>query len=132
MADNPDKWTLVSGAPISDFAELQFAWRVVRTVRSNAIVISKDCATVGIGSGQVNRLDAARLATTRAGMRAQGSFAASDAFFPFPDGVQVLIDAGITALVQPGGSVRDEEVISLAQSAGITMYLTGTRHFSHN
>jgi phosphoribosylaminoimidazolecarboxamide formyltransferase / IMP cyclohydrolase len=132
LADNPDQWTLVSGAPISDFAELQFAWRVVRSVRSNAIVISKDCATVGIGSGQVNRLDAARLATTRAGMRAQGSFAASDAFFPFPDGVQVLIDAGITALVQPGGSVRDEEVISLAQSAGITMYLTGTRHFSHN
>jgi phosphoribosylaminoimidazolecarboxamide formyltransferase/IMP cyclohydrolase len=100
-------------------------------VKSNAILLAKDGATVGVGMGQVNRVDSARLAVSRAGDRAAGSVAASDAFFPFPDGLQVLIDAGVTAVVQPGGSVRDEEVIAAAKASGITMYLTGTRHFFH-
>ena len=81
--------------------------------------------------GQVNRVDSARLAVTRAGERATGSVAASDAFFPFPDGPQVLLDAGVRAIVQPGGSVRDDEVIAAAEAAGVTMYFTGTRHFFH-
>ncbi|GFJ89682.1 hypothetical protein Prum_033240 [Phytohabitans rumicis] len=108
-----------------------FAWRAVRAVKSNAILLAHDGATVGVGMGQVNRVDSARLAVTRAGERAAGSVAASDAFFPFADGLQVLIDAGVRAIVQPGGSVRDEEVIAAAQAAGVTMYLTGTRHFFH-
>ncbi|NBU31179.1 MAG: bifunctional phosphoribosylaminoimidazolecarboxamide formyltransferase/inosine monophosphate cyclohydrolase, partial [Actinobacteria bacterium] len=111
---------------------LQFAWNACRAVKSNAILLAKNQASVGIGMGQVNRVDSARLAVARAGVdRAQGSVAASDAFFPFADGLQVLLDAGIRAVVQPGGSKRDEEVIAAAQAAGVTMYLTGTRHFSH-
>ena len=90
-----------------------------------------DRATVGVGMGQVNRVDAARLAVTRAGERAAGAVAASDAFFPFADGLQVLLEAGVRAVVQPGGSVRDEEVISAAVAAGVPLYLTGTRHFAH-
>ena len=132
LGDDPKTWTLVSGQPMSDLEQLHFAWRAVRAVRSNAIVISQDLATVGIGSGQVNRMDAAQIAVMRAGNRAKGACAASDAFFPFADGLQILIDAGVKAVVQPGGSVRDDEVIEIARSAGITMYLTGTRHFSHN
>ena len=112
-------------------ADLVFAWRACRAVKSNAILLAHDGATVGVGMGQVNRVDSARLAVTRAGERAAGSVAASDAFFPFADGLQVLIDAGVRAVVQPGGSVRDEEVIAAAAAAGVTMYLTGTRHFSH-
>ena len=88
-------------------------------------------ASVGIGMGQVNRVDSARLAVSRAGDRVEGSVAASDAFFPFADGLQILIDAGVSAVVQPGGSVRDEEVIAAAKAAGIAMFFTGTRHFSH-
>lgn len=130
--DLPEHWKLVSGAPLINFDDALFAWKISQSVRSNAIVIAKQQATVGIGSGQVNRVDAARLATTRAGQRANGSVAASDAFFPFADGLQILIDAGVSAVIQPGGSVRDDEVIALAQSAGITMYFTGIRHFSHN
>jgi len=104
----------------------------VRAVKSNAILLARDGASVGIGMGQVNRVDSCGLAVSRAGEeRAQGSVAASDAFFPFPDGPQILIDAGVKAIVQPGGSVRDEEVIAAAQAAGITMYFTGTRHFFH-
>ncbi len=99
-------------------------------MKSNAILLAKGGATVGVGMGQVNRVDSARLSVARAGERATGSAAASDAFFPFPDGLQVLIDAGVAAVVQPGGSVRDEEVIAAATAAGITMYLTGTRHFT--
>ena len=112
-------------------ADLQFAWRAVRAVKSNAILLAKDGAAVGIGMGQVNRVDSAKLAIDRAGDRATGSVAASDAFFPFADGLQILIDGGIAAVVQPGGSVRDEEVIAAANSAGIAMFFTGTRHFSH-
>jgi len=131
--DDPDLWKLVAGQPLPDdvLADLAFAWRAVRAVKSNAIVLARGGATVGVGMGQVNRVDSARLAVARAGDRAAGSVAASDAFFPFADGLQVLLDAGVTAVVQPGGSVRDEEVIAAATAAGITMYLTGTRHFAH-
>jgi phosphoribosylaminoimidazolecarboxamide formyltransferase/IMP cyclohydrolase len=131
--DDPTSWTLATGEPL-DAAELDnlvFAWRSVRAVRSNAILLAHDKATVGVGMGQVNRVDAARLAVTRAGERAAGSVAASDAFFPFADGLQVLVDAGVRAVVQPGGSVRDEEVVAAAAAAGVAMYLTGTRHFAH-
>jgi phosphoribosylaminoimidazolecarboxamide formyltransferase/IMP cyclohydrolase len=103
----------------------------VRAVKSNAILLARDGATVGVGMGQVNRVDSCRLAVARAGDRVSGSVAASDAFFPFPDGVEVLLAAGIRAIVQPGGSVRDDVVIAAAASAGATMYLTGVRHFSH-
>jgi len=131
--DSPTNWKQVSGEPVSEsvIKELEFAWRSVRAVKSNAIVLSRNGASVGIGMGQVNRVDSARLAVTRAGDRVKGSVAASDAFFPFADGLQILIDAGISAVVQPGGSVRDEEVIAAAQNAGVAMFFTGTRHFSH-
>ena len=126
-------WELVSGerpAP-DEMQNLIFAWKSCRAVKSNAIVLAKGSATVGIGMGQVNRVDSCRLAVERAGDRAAGSVAASDAFFPFADGPQVLIDAGISAIVQPGGSVRDAEVIEAARDAGITMFFTGERHFFH-
>jgi len=101
-------------------------------VKSNAILLAKDGASVGVGMGQVNRVDSARLAVSRSGTRAHGSVAASDAFFPFADGLQILIDAGVSAVVQPGGSVRDEEVIAAAAAKGIAMFFTGVRHFSHS
>ncbi len=126
-------WTLVSGSPASEavLRDLEFAWRACRSVKSNAILLAKDLAAVGIGMGQVNRLDSCRLAVSRAGDRVTGSIAASDAFFPFADGLQVLLDAGVRAVVQPGGSVRDEEVIAAAVAAGVTMYFTAERHFFH-
>ncbi|EJF46623.1 AICARFT/IMPCHase bienzyme [Schaalia georgiae F0490] len=166
--DSPQNWTLVAGAPADaeTLADLEFAWRSVRAVRSNAILLAKDGASVGVGMGQVNRVDSCRLAVERANTlgarstgdaaadavadvdsaggaragdvvsaaperRSVGAVAASDAFFPFADGLQVLIDAGVKAVVQPGGSVRDQESIDAANAAGITMYLTGTRHFAH-
>lgn len=131
--DDPASWTLASGEalPDAELADLAFAWRACRSVKSNAILLARDGASVGVGMGQVNRVDSCKLAVTRAGDRAKGSFAASDAFFPFPDGPQILIDAGVRAIVQPGGSVRDNEVIEAATAAGVTMYLTGTRHFFH-
>lgn len=166
--DDPANWTLVAGeaADAATLADLEFAWRTVRAVRSNAILLVKDEASVGVGMGQVNRVDSCKLAVERAntlggrstgdaakdagtdiqsagGARAEdilgaeteqrsiGAVAASDAFFPFADGLQVLIDAGVKAVVQPGGSVRDEESIEAAKAAGITMYMTGTRHFAH-
>ncbi len=131
--DDPTGWTLAAGAalPAADLVDLSFAWRACRAVKSNAIVLAASGATVGVGMGQVNRVDSARLAVARAGERAPGSVAASDAFFPFADGLQVLIDGGVRAVVQPGGSVRDEEVVAAAEAAGITMYFTGTRHFAH-
>ena len=101
-------------------------------MKSNAILLAKDGAAVGIGMGQVNRVDSCRLAVSRAGEeRARGSVAASDAFFPFADGLQVLVDAGVRAVASPGGSVRDAEVIAAAEAAGVTLYHTGTRHFFH-
>jgi phosphoribosylaminoimidazolecarboxamide formyltransferase/IMP cyclohydrolase len=131
--DDPANWTLACGPALAsaELAELEFAWRAVRTVKSNAILLAKNRATVGVGMGQVNRVDSARLAVARAAERAAGSYAASDAFFPFPDGLQVLIDAGVRAVVQPGGSIRDAEVTAAAEAAGLTMYFTGTRHFAH-
>ncbi|UOV99735.1 bifunctional phosphoribosylaminoimidazolecarboxamide formyltransferase/IMP cyclohydrolase [Agrococcus sp. SCSIO52902] len=126
-------WRRVSGPHVPDavLTDLEFAWRAVRSVKSNAILLASGGASVGVGMGQVNRVDSCRLAVTRAGERAAGSVAASDAFFPFADGLQILLDAGVTAVVQPGGSVRDEEVIAAANAAGITMYFTGERHFAH-
>jgi phosphoribosylaminoimidazolecarboxamide formyltransferase / IMP cyclohydrolase len=131
--DAPVRWKQVSGEAVDmqTMKDLEFAWRSVRSVKSNAILLAKSTASVGIGMGQVNRVDSARLAVSRAGDRVKGSVAASDAFFPFADGLQILIDAGVMAVVQPGGSVRDEEVIAAAQTAGIAMFFTGTRHFSH-
>ena len=126
-------WTQVSGEPVSAevLQDLQFAWRAVRAVKSNAILLAHEGASVGVGMGQVNRVDSARLAVARAGERARGAVASSDAFFPFADGLQILIDAGVKAVVQPGGSVRDEEVIAAAKAGGIAMFFTGVRHFSH-
>jgi phosphoribosylaminoimidazolecarboxamide formyltransferase/IMP cyclohydrolase len=126
-------WTLVSGlkADPQTRADLEFAWRAVRSVKSNAILLAQDGASVGIGMGQVNRLDSCELAVSRAGSRVKGSVAASDAFFPFADGLEVLTRAGVKAVVQPGGSVKDEDVIRAATDAGITMYFTGERHFFH-
>ncbi|MCP9209072.1 bifunctional phosphoribosylaminoimidazolecarboxamide formyltransferase/IMP cyclohydrolase [Streptomyces cucumeris] len=132
--DDPAHWTLATGAALDadGLAELSFAWRACRAVKSNAILLSKEGATVGVGMGQVNRVDSAKLAVERAGEeRARGAYAASDAFFPFPDGFEVLARAGVRAVVQPGGSVRDEQVVEAAAKAGVTMYFTGTRHFFH-
>ncbi|PWI10954.1 bifunctional phosphoribosylaminoimidazolecarboxamide formyltransferase/inosine monophosphate cyclohydrolase [Streptomyces sp. NWU339] len=132
--DDPATWTLASGEALSEaeLAELAFAWRACRAVKSNAILLAKDGASVGVGMGQVNRVDSAKLAVERAGSeRAQGAYAASDAFFPFPDGLEILTEAGVKAVVQPGGSVRDEQVVEAAKKAGVTMYFTGTRHFFH-
>ncbi|MET7473144.1 bifunctional phosphoribosylaminoimidazolecarboxamide formyltransferase/IMP cyclohydrolase [Streptomyces sp. NPDC005648] len=132
--DDPANWTLATGEALSpaELAELAFAWKACRAVKSNAILLAKDGASVGVGMGQVNRVDSAKLAVERAGAeRAQGSYAASDAFFPFPDGLEVLLEAGVKAVVQPGGSVRDELVVEAAKKAGVTMYFTGTRHFFH-
>ncbi|HZQ32675.1 MAG TPA: bifunctional phosphoribosylaminoimidazolecarboxamide formyltransferase/IMP cyclohydrolase [Mycobacterium sp.] len=131
--DNPANWTLAAGEPAdpNTLADLTFAWRSCRAVKSNAIVVAAGGATVGIGMGQVNRVDAARLAVERGGERVRGAVAASDAFFPFPDGLETLADAGVKAIVHPGGSVRDEIVTEAAAKAGVTLYLTGARHFAH-
>ncbi|MGA8211585.1 MAG: bifunctional phosphoribosylaminoimidazolecarboxamide formyltransferase/IMP cyclohydrolase [Nocardioidaceae bacterium] len=131
--DDPATWTLATGKPASEqqLADLAFAWTACRAVKSNAILLAADGASVGVGMGQVNRVDSCRLAVERAGERAAGSVAASDAFFPFADGPQLLVEAGVTAIVQPGGSVRDAEVVAALEQAGVTMYLTGTRHFFH-
>jgi phosphoribosylaminoimidazolecarboxamide formyltransferase / IMP cyclohydrolase len=126
-------WELKTGTPVDAdvLADLEFAWRACRGVKSNAILLAAGLASVGIGMGQVNRVDSCRLAVARAGERAIGSVAASDAFFPFADGLQILADAGVRAIVEPGGSVRDEEVIDAARAAGIPLYFTGVRHFYH-
>ena len=131
--DDPSSWELKAGPAASEetLADLAFAWRACRSVKSNAILLASGGATVGVGMGQVNRVDSARLAVARAGDRAAGAVAASDAFFPFADGLQVLADAGVRAIVEPGGSVRDAEVIEAAEKAGVTLYFTGTRHFFH-
>lgn len=139
FGDNPQNWTLVSGeaADTDTLRDLEFAWHSLRCVKSNAILLAHDNATVGIGMGQVNRVDSCHLAVERANTlsdgveRARGAVAASDAFFPFADGPQILIDAGVRAIVQPGGSIRDVEVFEAARAAGVTMYTTGTRHFFH-
>ncbi len=131
--DDVATWTLATGEAASTevLDDLAFAWRACRAVKSNAILLASGGASVGVGMGQVNRVDSCRLAVERAGERSRGAVAASDAFFPFADGPQILIDAGVTAIVQPGGSVRDNEVIEAAEKAGVTMYFTGARHFFH-
>ncbi|UKJ64109.1 bifunctional phosphoribosylaminoimidazolecarboxamide formyltransferase/IMP cyclohydrolase [Cellulosimicrobium cellulans] len=137
--DDPQHWNLVTGEAADDatIADLAFAWRAIRAAKSNAILLAHGGAAVGVGMGQVNRVDSCRLAVERANTladgeeRARGAVAASDAFFPFADGLQILLDAGVRAVVAPGGSIRDAEVIEAAQAAGVTMYFTGTRHFAH-
>jgi phosphoribosylaminoimidazolecarboxamide formyltransferase / IMP cyclohydrolase len=131
--DDPATWTLRAGQPADEatLRDLAFAWRACRSVKSNAILLASGGATVGVGMGQVNRVDSAKLAVTRAGERAAGSVGASDAYFPFPDGLEVLTGAGVKAIVEPGGSIRDELVIEAAEKAGIALYFTGVRHFFH-
>ncbi|OMH31462.1 bifunctional phosphoribosylaminoimidazolecarboxamide formyltransferase/IMP cyclohydrolase [Tersicoccus sp. Bi-70] len=143
--DDPATWTLVAGEPADEktLADLSFAWRACRAAKSNAILLARDGASIGVGMGQVNRVDSCKLAIERARElapegpdgarvdRVTGSVAASDAFFPFADGAQILFDAGVSAVVQPGGSIRDDEVIAAANAAGVTMYVTGARHFFH-
>jgi phosphoribosylaminoimidazolecarboxamide formyltransferase / IMP cyclohydrolase len=131
--DSAADWRLVAGSAVDDdaVADLEFAWRACRAVKSNAILLAAGQASVGIGMGQVNRVDASRLAVARAGDRAAGSVAASDAYFPFPDALEVLIEAGVLAVAEPGGSIRDELSIAAAQDAGVTLYFTGVRHFYH-
>ncbi|GAA3982139.1 bifunctional phosphoribosylaminoimidazolecarboxamide formyltransferase/IMP cyclohydrolase [Actinomadura viridis] len=132
--DDPANWELKTGraADEATLRDLAFAWKACRSVKSNAILLAADGATVGVGMGQVNRVDSARLAVSRAGAeRASAAVGASDAFFPFPDGLQVLADAGVRAIVEPGGSIRDDDVIAAAEKAGVTLYFTGVRHFFH-
>jgi phosphoribosylaminoimidazolecarboxamide formyltransferase/IMP cyclohydrolase len=131
--DDPVTWELKAGpaAAAAGLADLAFAWRACRAAKSNAVVLASGGATVGVGMGQVNRVDAARIAVARSAQRSKGAVAASDAFFPFPDGLQVLADAGVRAIVEPGGSVRDQDVIAAAQAAGVSLYFTGVRHFLH-
>jgi phosphoribosylaminoimidazolecarboxamide formyltransferase/IMP cyclohydrolase len=131
--DDPAGWQLAAGDPASAevLADLKFAWKACRSVKSNAILLAAGRASVGVGMGQVNRVDAARLAVARAGDRAAGAVAASDAYFPFPDGFEILAQAGVRAVAEPGGSVRDELTIEAARAAGVTLYLTGVRHFYH-
>ncbi|MEU4808160.1 bifunctional phosphoribosylaminoimidazolecarboxamide formyltransferase/IMP cyclohydrolase [Nocardia fluminea] len=131
--DDPVNWTLAAGDPadVTTLADLEFAWRACRSVKSNAILLAEDGAAVGVGMGQVNRVDSCKLAVERAGERARGSVAASDAFFPFSDGPEILVAAGVRAIVQPGGSIRDKDTIELCKEAGVTLYLTGARHFAH-
>ena len=132
-ADFAPSWELKAGTPAGEetLADLEFAWRACRAVKSNAILLAAGQASTGIGMGQVNRVDSCRLAVARAGELAAESVAASDAFFPFADGLQILADAGVRAIVEPGGSVRDDEVIAAAEVAGVTLYFTGVRHFYH-
>ncbi len=131
--DDPAGWQLAAGpaATAELLADLAFAWKACRAVKSNAILLASGRASVGVGMGQVNRVDAARLAVARAGDRAAGSVAASDAYFPFPDGFEVLAEAGVRAVAEPGGSIRDSLTIDAAAAAGVSLYATGVRHFYH-
>jgi phosphoribosylaminoimidazolecarboxamide formyltransferase/IMP cyclohydrolase len=131
--DDPSRWRLAAGDAASDetLADLEFAWRAIRAVKSNAILLASGGASVGVGMGQVNRVDSCHLAVSRAGDRAAGAVAASDAFFPFADGPKILLEAGVSAIVAPGGSIRDQEVVDACAEAGVTLYFTGTRHFAH-
>jgi phosphoribosylaminoimidazolecarboxamide formyltransferase/IMP cyclohydrolase len=131
--DDPANWELKAGdaADAETLADLAFAWRACRAVKSNAILLASGGASVGVGMGQVNRVDSSRLAVARAGNRAAGSVAASDAYFPFPDAFEILAEAGVRAVAEPGGSIRDEGVIEAARAAGVTLYFTGVRHFYH-
>ena len=124
--------TATKRAPLPDeVADLRYAWKIVKHIKSNAIVLARERALLGMGAGQPNRVTSVRLAVERAGERAKGSVLASDAFFPFPDGVEAAAAAGVTAIIQPGGSIRDQEIIAAADQAGMAMVLTGVRHFKH-
>jgi len=114
-----------------EWRDLLFAWTVAMRVKSNSIVFAKELATVGVGAGQMSRVDASWLAVRKAGDRAKGSVMASDAFFPFPDAVEVAADAGVTAVIHPGGSIRDDDVLAVAEERGMAVVLTGHRHFRH-
>jgi phosphoribosylaminoimidazolecarboxamide formyltransferase/IMP cyclohydrolase len=131
--DDTANWELKAGRPAgpAELADLAFAWKACRSVKSNAILLASGGASVGIGMGQVNRVDSARLAVMRAGARAAGSVAASDAYFPFPDGFEILAEAGVRAVAEPGGSIRDHLTVAAAQAAGVALYFTGVRHFYH-
>jgi phosphoribosylaminoimidazolecarboxamide formyltransferase/IMP cyclohydrolase len=131
--DDPANWQLKAGSPVSQaqLADLAFAWKACRSVKSNAVLLAAGGASVGVGMGQVNRVDSSRLAVMRAGDRAAGSVAASDAYFPFPDAFEVLVQAGVVAVAEPGGSIRDRLAIAAAEAAGIPLYFTGVRHFYH-
>jgi phosphoribosylaminoimidazolecarboxamide formyltransferase/IMP cyclohydrolase len=133
VVDNPGAWRVVTDTAPSDaqMADLDFAWKAVRLVKSNAIVMVRDDAIVGLGAGQPNRLESVAIAARKAGDKAKGAALASDAFFPFADGVEAAIAAGVTSIIQPGGSVRDNDVIEAANHAGIAMVFTGVRHFRH-
>jgi phosphoribosylaminoimidazolecarboxamide formyltransferase / IMP cyclohydrolase len=131
--DNPANWELKTGVALDEvtLGDLAFAWRACRSVKSNAILLASGGASVGIGMGQVNRVDSCRLAVARAGDRTVGSVCASDAYFPFPDNIDVLAGAGVAAIAEPGGSIRDHLVVEACERAGITLYFTGVRHFYH-
>lgn len=133
QADDSAQWTVVTKrAPTSQqFADMTFAWQVARLVKSNAIVFAKNNAIVGLGAGQPNRLESVAIAARKAGSSAEGAAMASDAFFPFPDGIETAVEAGVSAVIQPGGSMRDNVVIEAANEAEIAMMFTGTRHFRH-
>ena len=115
----------------SQWGDLVFAWRVGKHVRSNAIVLARDLTTIGIGAGQMSRIDSVALAIEKARTPTKGAVCASDAFFPFADGVETALRAGVTAFIQPGGSKRDDEAIAAADEAGAVMVFTGRRHFAH-
>jgi phosphoribosylaminoimidazolecarboxamide formyltransferase/IMP cyclohydrolase len=131
--DDPEQWTVATRRQpsASEWSDLQFAWAAVRFVKSNAVVFARERAIVGVGAGQPNRVESVAIAARKAAERARGGVVASDAYFPFADGVETAIAAGVTAVIQPGGSIRDGEVITAADAAGITMVMTGTRHFLH-
>ena len=133
LREDPSQWKIVTNTKPTDdeLAELLFAWRVVKHVKSNAILVAKGNATLGVGAGQMNRVGAVKIALEQAGEQAQGAVLASDAFFPFDDSVRTAAAAGIKAIVQPGGSIRDEDSIKAANELGVVMAFTGTRHFLH-
>jgi phosphoribosylaminoimidazolecarboxamide formyltransferase/IMP cyclohydrolase len=116
---------------LEEATDLMFAWKAVRHVKSNAIVLAHKLAVIGVGAGQMNRVASVQLAVEKAGKRARGSVLASDAFFPFPDGIEAAAKAGVTAIIQPGGSIRDDEAIRMANRYGVAMIFTGKRHFRH-
>jgi phosphoribosylaminoimidazolecarboxamide formyltransferase/IMP cyclohydrolase len=133
VTEDPSRFRVATIAKPTDeeMEQLLFAWRVVKSVKSNAIVLAKDFATVGVGAGQMNRVNSARIAVEAAGAKVRDSVCASDAFMPFPDTLEVCADAGVTAFIQPGGSIRDDEVIAAANKFGVSMVFTGYRHFRH-
>ena len=136
-ADNlpvePGEWKVVTRAALNDgqLADLRFAWSLVRHVKSNAIVVARNRALAGVGAGQMSRVDSVKISLEKAGDRARGAALASDAFFPFPDSIPLAHAAGVTTIIQPGGSKSDPDVIAACDECGIAMIFTGRRHFKH-